>query len=97
MIWNRPSAAGRPQRRRSAFQAVTEIDPKNPDGWDHIGRAAVQEGDMDRATHRPATGNCAQARSCLHYFYARVLRSDGNYDGAAEELRKVSRLIAGPR
>src|SRR5438093_1039950 len=24
-----------------------------------------------------------------HYFYARVLRSDGNYDGAAAELRKV--------
>ena len=24
-----------------------------------------------------------------HYFYARVLRSDGNYDGTADELRKV--------
>jgi tetratricopeptide (TPR) repeat protein len=24
-----------------------------------------------------------------HYFYARVLRSDGNYKGAADELRKV--------
>ena len=24
-----------------------------------------------------------------HYFYARVLRSDGNYNAAAEELRKV--------
>ena len=24
-----------------------------------------------------------------HYFYARVLRSDGNYDGAAAELQKV--------
>ncbi|MBV9624521.1 MAG: hypothetical protein JOZ14_11130, partial [Acidobacteria bacterium] len=33
----------------AAFQKVTEIDPRNPDGWVNIGRAAVQEGDMDRA------------------------------------------------
>src|SRR5438309_1231109 len=31
-----------------AFQKVTEIDAKNPDGWVNIGRAGVQEGDMDR-------------------------------------------------
>ena len=34
---------------QAAFEKVTEIDPKNPDGWVNIGRAAVQEGDMDRA------------------------------------------------
>ena len=28
---------------------MTEIDPQNPDGWVNIGRAAVQEGDMERA------------------------------------------------
>src|SRR6266536_1933094 len=33
----------------AAFENVTEVDPKNPDGWVNIGRAAVQEGDMDRA------------------------------------------------
>src|SRR3989475_7426109 len=33
----------------AAFEKVTEVDPKNPDGWVNIGRAAVQEGDMDRA------------------------------------------------
>src|SRR6266566_3007756 len=28
----------------AAFEKVTEVDPKNPDGWVNIGRAAVQEG-----------------------------------------------------
>ena len=31
------------------FEKITQIDPKNPDGWVNIGRAAFQEGDMDRA------------------------------------------------
>src|SRR5262249_62277273 len=34
---------------QAAFQKVTEVDPENPDGWVNIGRAAVQEGDMERA------------------------------------------------
>jgi tetratricopeptide (TPR) repeat protein len=75
---------------QAAFQKVTEIDPKNPDGWVNIGRAAVQEGDMERAREvltkaLTLAPNLARA----HYFYARVLRSDGNYDGAAEHLQKV--------
>ena len=76
---------------QAAFQKVTEIDPKNPDGWVNIGRAAVQEGDMDRArtvlekalAFSPESG----ARHII--FYARVLRSDGNYEGAANDLHKV--------
>src|SRR5436305_1709414 len=75
---------------QAAFQRVTEIDPKNPDGWVNIGRAAVQEGDMDRARavlQKAIAFSPDLARA--HYFYARVLRSDGNYDGAAAELRKV--------
>ena len=74
----------------SAFQRVTEINPKNPDGWVNIGRAAVQEGDMDRARavlQKALALSPDLARA--HYFYARVLRSDGNYDGAAAELQKV--------
>jgi tetratricopeptide (TPR) repeat protein len=69
---------------------VTEIDPKNPDGWVNIGRAAVQEGDIERARtvlQQALTISPDLARA--HYFYARVLRSDGNYDGAATELRTV--------
>jgi Flp pilus assembly protein TadD len=73
-----------------AFQKVTEIDPKNPDGWVNLGRAAVQEGDMDRARavlEKALTLSPDLARA--HFFYAKVLRSDGNYEGAADHLRKV--------
>jgi tetratricopeptide (TPR) repeat protein len=75
---------------QAAFEKVTEIDPKNPDGWVNIGRAAVQEGDMDRARTVLAkalslTPDLARA----HFFYAKVLRSDGRYDEVADHLRKV--------
>ena len=73
-----------------AFQKVTEIDPKNPDGWVNIGRSAVQEGDMDRA--RPVLEKALALSPDLaraHFFYAKVLRADGKYDEAADHLRKV--------
>jgi Flp pilus assembly protein TadD len=73
-----------------AFQKVTEIDPKNPDGWVNIGRSAVQEGDMARA--RAVLEKALELSPDLaraHFFYAKVLRSDGNYEGAADHLRKV--------
>jgi Tfp pilus assembly protein PilF len=74
----------------AAFQKVTEITPKNPDGWVNIRRAAVQEGDMDRArTVLEKALALSPDLARAHYFYARVLRSDGNYEGAAEHLRKV--------
>ena len=34
---------------RAAFEKITQIDPKNVDGWVKLGRVAVQEGDMERA------------------------------------------------
>lgn len=74
----------------AAFQKVTEADPNNPDGWVNIGRCAVQEGDMGRARAvlekaLSLAPNLARA----NYFYSRVLRADGNYDGAAGRLRLV--------
>ena len=73
-----------------AFQKVTEIDAKNPDGWVNIGRAAVQEGDMDRArTVLEKALSLSQDLARAHFFYAKVLRSDGRYDEAADHLRKV--------
>ena len=74
----------------AAFQKVTEADPANPDGWVNIGRCAVQEGDMARARvvlekALALSPNLARA----NYFYARVLRSDGNYEGAVARLRMV--------
>ena len=74
----------------AAFERVTQIDPKNPDGWTNIGRCAVQEGDMDRARtvlDKALTLSPNLARA--HFFYAKVLRSDGNYEGAAQHLRTV--------
>ena len=75
---------------QAAFQKITEIDSKNPDGWVNIGRAAVQEGDMERT--RTVLERALQIDPNLaraNFFYAKVLRADGKYDEAAEHLRKV--------
>jgi tetratricopeptide (TPR) repeat protein len=74
----------------AAFQKITEADPNNPDGWVNIGRCAVLEGDMQRARSvlekaLAIAPNLARA----NFFYAKVLRSDGNYNGAAARLRMV--------
>jgi len=74
----------------AAFQKVTEVDPKNPDGWVNIGRAAVQEGDMDLARtvlEKALAVSPDLARA--HFFYAKVLRAAGKYDQAADHLRQV--------
>ena len=74
----------------SAFQKVTEADPTNPDGWVNIGRCAVQEGDMGRArTVLEKALSLSPNLARANFFYAKVLRSDGNYDGAAARLRSV--------
>jgi tetratricopeptide (TPR) repeat protein len=75
---------------QAAFRKVTEIDPKNPDGWVNIGRAAVQEGDMELARtviERALTLKPDLARA--NFFYAKVLRNDGRFDDAAGRLRQV--------
>jgi Tfp pilus assembly protein PilF len=80
----------------AAFQKVTEADPNNPDGWVNVGRVAVQEGDVERAREvlqRALAIDPKLARA--HYFYARVLRTDGNYDGALQHLKIV--LVQYPR
>jgi Tfp pilus assembly protein PilF len=74
----------------AAFQKVTEADPANPDGWVNIGRCAVQEGDMARA--RTVLQRALQLSPNLaraNFFYAKVLRSDGNYEDAVTRLRGV--------
>jgi tetratricopeptide (TPR) repeat protein len=74
----------------AAFQKIAEADPNNPDGWVNLGRCAVQEGDMARARivlEKALDLSPKLARA--NYFYARVLRSDGNYEGAAQRLHIV--------
>jgi Flp pilus assembly protein TadD len=74
----------------AAFQKVTEADPTNPDGWVNIGRAAVQEGDMERARKVLETAlSLKPDLARANYFYARVLRADGNYAASADRLQKV--------
>jgi Flp pilus assembly protein TadD len=74
----------------AAFQKVTEADPNNPDGWVNIGRCAVQEGDMARARLVLEKALAiAPKLARANFFYAKVLRADGNYDGAAGRLRIV--------
>jgi Flp pilus assembly protein TadD len=74
----------------AAFQKVTEADPNNPDGWVNIGRCAVQEGDMQRArTVLEKALALSPQLARANFFYAKVLRADGDYAGAAARLRIV--------
>ncbi len=75
---------------QAGFQKVTEIDPKNPDGWVNLGRVAVQEGDIDRGREvleKALALSPILARA--HFFYAKVLRAEGKYDEAASHLQQV--------
>ena len=73
-----------------AFEKITEMDPKNPDGWVNLGRARVQEGNLVSAREvleRALALSPKLARA--HFFYAKMLRQEGHYDEAAEHLREV--------
>ena len=74
----------------AAFTKITQIDPKNPDGWVNLGRVRVQEGNLPAA--REVLDRALALKPDLaraHYFYSRVLRSEGQYDAAASHLREV--------
>ncbi|MGH9702891.1 MAG: tetratricopeptide repeat protein, partial [Candidatus Acidiferrales bacterium] len=80
----------------AAFRKITEIDPENPDGWTNIGRVLVQEGNISGAKEvlqRALSTNPALARA--NFFYAKALRSEGQYDQATAHLRTV--LLQYPR
>lgn len=71
----------------AAFEKITKIDPNNPDGWTNMGRVAVQEGDLAQAhkvLERALAISPRLARA--NFFYAKVLREDGQYDQAAQRL-----------
>lgn len=72
----------------AAFTRVTEIDPNNPDGWTNIGRVRVQEGNMAGAKQvLDKALAIAPQLARANYFYARVLRQTGDYNGAIVHLR----------
>jgi Tfp pilus assembly protein PilF len=75
---------------QAAFEKVTEIDPRNPDGWVNIGRAALQEGDLTRARivlDKALAIDPKLARS--NFFYGSLLKSAGDYDQAAAHFQIV--------
>jgi tetratricopeptide (TPR) repeat protein len=74
----------------AAFEKITEADPRNPDGWTNIGRVLVQEGDTASA-RKVLEGSLAidPKLARTNFFYAKVLREDGDYDGAIAHLKIV--------
>ena len=82
---------------QTAFKEVTKIDPDYLDGWVNIARCRIKEGDMrgaeamlDKAFEIQKTlppDNLQRAK--VHYFYALVQESYGNYDIAIEHLQRA--------
>jgi len=72
---------------QAAFEKVTEIDATNPDGWVNIGRAALQEGDVARTRTVLEKALALDPRLArANFFYASLLKTAGDYDGAAAHL-----------
>ena len=74
----------------AAFAKNTQADPSNADGWVNLGRVRVQEGNLPAAREvldRALSLSPHLARA--HFFYAKMLRNEGNYDQAIAHLREV--------
>ncbi len=82
---------------QTAFREVTKLDSGYLDGWVNIARCRIKEGDMqgaevmlDKAFEIQKTlppDNLHRAK--VHYFYALVQESYGNYDIAIEHLQRA--------
>ena len=83
---------------QNAFRKVTEIDPDYMDGWVNIARCHIKEGDMrgaemmlDKAFEIQKTLPLENLhRAKVHYFYALVQESYGNYDIAIQHLQQAA-------
>ncbi len=83
---------------QNAFRKVTEIEPTYMDGWVNIARCRIKEGDMRGAEamlnkafeiqKTLPTENLHRAK--VHYFYALVQESYGNYDTAIQHLQQAA-------
>jgi tetratricopeptide (TPR) repeat protein len=74
----------------TAFEKITQVDPANPDGWVNLGRVRLQEGNLSAA--REVLDRALSLSPHLgraHFFYAKILRNEGNYDLAIAHLREV--------
>ncbi|MDE0483853.1 MAG: multiheme c-type cytochrome [Candidatus Poribacteria bacterium] len=83
---------------QTAFLKVTEIDPNYMDGWVNIARCRIKEGDMRGAEAMLNKAFEIQKtllpenlhRAKVHYFYALVQESYGNYDIAIQHLLQAA-------
>lgn len=84
-----------------AFTKVTEIDPNYMDGWVNIARCRIEEGDMSGAEamldnafeiHKTLSPDNPH-RAKVHFFYATVQESYGNYDVAIQHLEQATSLF----
>ncbi len=74
----------------AAFSKITRMCPDNPDGWVNLGRVAVQEGDLERArTVLQKALALSPDLARANFFYAQMLKDEGNYKDAAKKLRFV--------
>ncbi len=81
-----------------AFSKVTEIEPTYLDGWVNIARCRIAEGDMSGAETMLEKAFEIQRtlppenphRAKVHYFYALVQETYGNYDTAIEHLQHAA-------
>jgi len=74
----------------AAFTRITEIDPKNPDGWVNIGRVRVQEGNVTGAREVLEKALAlAPDLARANYFMARVQKAEGKLPDAIASLQKV--------
>ncbi len=81
-----------------AFSKVTEIEPTYLDGWVNIARCRIAEGDMSGAETMLEKAFEIQKtlppenphRAKVHYFYALVQETYGNYDTAIEHLQHAA-------
>ena len=82
----------------TAFLKVTEIEPTYLDGWVNVARARIQEGDMQSAEAMLEKAFEIQKtlppenphRAKVHYFYALIQETYGNYDTAIEHLQHAA-------
>ena len=83
---------------QNAFLKVTEIEPTYLDGWVNIARCRIQEGNMQGAEAMLEKAFEIQKtlppknphRAKVHYFYALVQETYGNYDTTIEHLQHAA-------
>lgn len=74
----------------AAFAKVSQVAPERPDGWVNMARVRLQEGNLPGAEKvLDQALKVAPHLASAHYFYARLLRDQGKYKLALDQLNIV--------